>query len=358
VSPLLRLWGSDRAAPGLTRRDNGLGGIRRGLGVLGVVAVTLASSAAAEEVVVAVLPFVSSSPLFIAQERGYFEEVDLAVEFEFLRAAQPVALAVAAGDADFGATGLTAGFYNLAGSGKLRIIGAQSRIEPGYDFIAYLVSETAWEDGFQTLGQYPGKSVGITQIGSTFHYMLGLLAEKRGFALGSLHLKALESVPNSVAALRGGGVDSILLPAHLALPLERSGAARILGWVHEETPWQVGALFTARRTIENRRQVVERFVRAYQRGASDYGEAFLARHEDGTRNFGAPAEALLPLIQKYVPSSAEEILAGAPFIDPRGRLRVGDIYRQVAWFKTRGLVARHVEAGSLLDLSFIQGHFE
>src|SRR5690606_17565723 len=55
-----------------------------------------------EEITVAALTFVSSAPLFIAKERGYYDEEGLDVTFEFFRAAQPVAVAIASGDADFG----------------------------------------------------------------------------------------------------------------------------------------------------------------------------------------------------------------------------------------------------------------
>ncbi len=80
---------------------------------------------AAENVTVAALTFVSSSPLFIAYEKGYFADAGLEVEFKFFRAAQPVAVAIAAGDAGFGVTAFTAGFFNLAGKGALKVIGAQ-----------------------------------------------------------------------------------------------------------------------------------------------------------------------------------------------------------------------------------------
>ncbi len=78
------------------------------------------------------------------------------------------------------------------------------------------------------------------------------LAEKRGFELESVVLLTLESVSNMVAALRGGSIDAALLPAHLAKALVGDGAAEILGWVHQETPWQVGALFTSTRALEGR----------------------------------------------------------------------------------------------------------
>src|SRR5262245_22301946 len=161
------------------------------------------AASAQEKVSIAALRFVSSAPIFIAMEKGYFKDQGLDVEFKFFDAAQPIAVAVAAGDADLGITGLTGGFFNLAGKGAVKIIAAQSREEPGYDFVGYVASKKAFDAGFTDPGKFPGKSIAITQTGSTFHYMLGMLAEKRGFKLTDVTLKPLQSIANVTAALKG-----------------------------------------------------------------------------------------------------------------------------------------------------------
>jgi NitT/TauT family transport system substrate-binding protein len=308
---------------------------------------------AAEKIDVAVLPLVSSAPVFIAESRGFFAAEGLDAELRFFQAAQPVALAVASGDLDFGVTGLTAGFYNLAGRGALKIIAGQARVEPGDEFIAYVVGARAWESGLRSLDALPGRSVGITQVGSTFHYMVGRLADRRGFALDRVKLVALESLPNVIAALRGGRIDAALLPGPLARPLVEEGAARILGWAGDETPWQLGAVFTSPRTLERRATVVEAFLRAYRRGAAVYDDVLLAGAEAGTApgapsGAGVEARSLAEELRRFVPSSVEEILDGAPAIDREGRLDTGDVREQVAWFQARGLVDRHVNADDLL----------
>jgi NitT/TauT family transport system substrate-binding protein len=327
---------------------------------LAVLVTSSVAAVAQEKVSVAALRFVSSAPIFIAQERGYFREQGLDVDFKFFDAAQPIAVAVAAGDADLGITGLTGGFYNLAGKGAIRIIASQSREEPGYDFVAYLASKKAYDAGFSNPGAFPGKTIAITQTGSTFHYMLGVLAEKRGFKLSDVTLKPLQSIANVTAALKGEQVDGALLPANNAYQAEKDGFARIIGWVHQETPWQLGALFAGGRLIETRRATVERFVAAYVRACADYADAFLQRDAAGKRIFGEKADLLIPMIQKYVEPkpSADQVKASASYIDPKGRLLVGNIYNQIAWYQAQGMVARDVDASKVIDLSFIKDHLD
>jgi NitT/TauT family transport system substrate-binding protein len=76
---------------------------------------------------VGVLRLSSSAPVFIAQDKGYFREAGLEIELKFFDAAQPIAVATTSGDIDFGITAFTAGLYNLAGKGTLKVIGGMSR---------------------------------------------------------------------------------------------------------------------------------------------------------------------------------------------------------------------------------------
>src|SRR6201989_1327230 len=96
---------------------------------------------------VGVLRLSSSAPVFIAQDKGYFKEAGLDVELKFFDAAQPVAVATASGDVDFGATAFTAGLYNLAGKGVLKVIGGMSREKGGYPLIGYFASNNAYAAG-------------------------------------------------------------------------------------------------------------------------------------------------------------------------------------------------------------------
>jgi len=318
----------------------------------------MSGAVAAEPIAIGVLRLVSSGPVFIAVDKGYFAAEGLEPSLKFFDAAQPVALAVVSSDIDVGVTGLTGGFFNLAGKGALKIIAAQSREESGYHLIAYLAGNRAYEDGLRGLADLPGHSVALTQIGSTFHYSLGLLADKLGFDLARLRLVPLQSIPNMVSALTGGQVDAALVPATAALPMVERGEARLLGWVGDETPWQLGAIFAAPRTIAERRAQLEKFLRAYQKGARDFYAAFLTKSADGTAAEGADAAAYLAIFAKYTGQPIDQLRLGIPYIDPEGRLLVPDIYHQVAWYQAQGLVDKSVDAKTVLDLSFVTGHFE
>ncbi|WP_428248123.1 ABC transporter substrate-binding protein [Ferrovibrio sp.] len=319
-----------------------------------------AQAQAKDKASVASLAFVSSAPIFIAKERGYFDAEGIDLDIKIFNAAQAIAVAVAGGDADFGITAFTGGFFNLAGKGALKVIAAQSREEKGYNFVAYVAGKKAYDDGFRNPKGFGGKSVAVTTIGSSFHYNLGMLADKYGFKLDSVQMKPVQSIPNMMAALAGGQVDATILPANNALKLQADGAGTIIGWVADHTPWQLGALFTSTKNVEGKRPLVERFVRAYQKGLADYADAFLAKDAGGNRVFGAKAEAAFPILEKWVEPkpSFEVVKVSANFMDPQGRLLVKNIYDQVAWNQAQGLVDKTVDAKQFLDLSFVKDHLD
>lgn len=334
-------------------------GLRPALTALACATALLAfeTSAVAEKVRIGALRFTSSSPIFIAYERGYFKNEGLDVEFKFFQGAQPVAVAIASGDADFGVTALTGGFFNLAGKGALKVIGGHFHEKAGHDGSAILASKAAFAKGLTSPKKLPGHSMAMTQVGSSFHYMTGRIAEKLSFDLKSVKLKPLQKVPNMIAALKSGQVDAMIIVPHIARPLEKAGAAKIIGWVYDYAPYQVTTLFTSTKNTRDRKAMVRRFVKAYQRGIADYRAVMLNQKKDP-----AATEEMVKLIHKYVYTSrpyeraARSIKAGTIYVNENARLNVGDVYKQLAWYQKQGLVAKSIKPATLVDLSFVEGY--
>ena len=235
---------------------------------------------------------------------------------------------------------------------------AQSREEKGWEFNAYVASNQAYAAGLTGVDKLPGRNFGISTVGSSHHYMLGKLAEKRGFPIEQVKLAPLQSVPNMIAAVKSGQIDATLLPAQYANDLQEKGEAKVIGWVHDETPWQLGAVFTSPKMIAERRPVVEKFVRAWVAAAAEYDAAFQRRDAQGKRAFGPDSDELIAILAKYSKGKPEVIRASLPFIDPQGRLLVRDVYDQVRWYQGQKMVDAGVDPKSVVDLSFVKGHLD
>ena len=327
------------------------------LAAAGATTVALARKArAADPLRIGLLHTLSPAPLYIAMQRGYFKDEGLDVEFRFFQAAQPIAAAAVAGDVDVGITALTGGFFSLAGRGTLKVIAGGLHEQKGWEGLAILASTKAYDAGLTSLAKLPGHSFGFTQFGSSFHYILGRIAEKEGFDLKQVTLRPLQGIGNMLAAVRTGQVDATMAIASQAKPLINGKEAHLLAWAGEVVPYQLTAMFTTSKMLQSKADQVRRCVKAYQRGVADYREAFL-RFQDGKRVGDAKTDAAIKDIQNYVftgdPDAKPKILAGAAWYDKDAALDVQDVGKQLRWFHEQGLVKGDFDPAEIVDTSFV-----
>jgi NitT/TauT family transport system substrate-binding protein len=304
--------------------------------------------AGAEAIKIGLSKVLASGAVAIAQEKGYFAAEGVPAELVFFDSAQPIAVAAAAREIDFGAAGLTGGFYNLAGQGALRIIAGAASEASGFKNIAVLVSNRADAAGLKSVKDLSGHSVAITQVGTALHYDLGLVAEKYGVDLKSIRILPLQSNTNIASALTGAQADAAVVPSTLAMPLVQRGDAKLLAWVGDEIPGlQANVAFTATKNANDRRPLVEAFLRAYKKGARDYYEAFSG--PDGKRKDGPTAPVILAILAKFTGQPVEQVALAIPYVDGDARLDMKDLRRQIAWYKSQNLLKGDIKADELID---------
>ncbi|WP_018697970.1 ABC transporter substrate-binding protein [Amorphus coralli] len=308
-----------------------------------------------DKVVVGALRFTSHSAGFIAYEKGYFKEEGLDVEFKFFQAAQPIAVATAAGDVDFGIAGVTGGFMSLADKGAVRLVAGVLHEKAGVDGMMILASNKAYDDGLTSVDQLEGHSIAMTQVGSTFHYMTARIADHQDWTIDDVKLVPLQKVGAMIAALKSGQVDAMIMVPHIAKALVESGDAKMLGWLYDYAEYQISGLFTSVKNIEENRDMVERFVRAYARGIADFNRVMLAENPDAGEQ-----EEMIKIIHNYVyqdrpfEKAAPPILAGSMNLNEGGAMDVTDIEKQMTWFQEQGLVTKDLTMDELVDTSFVE----
>jgi len=322
----------------------------------GLLAVAAAAAARADEPLkarVGVLRLSSSAPVFIAQDKGYFRDAGLEIELKFFDAAQPIAVATTSGDVDIGITAFTGGLYNLAGKGTLKVIGGMSREKAGYPLIGYFASNAAFANGLKTPKDLAGKRVAVTQTGSSFHYSLGLLADKYGFKLADVKIVPLQSLSNAAAALKGETVDAALLPVSTARKLMDDGGVKLLGWVGDETPWQLGAVFASPKTLANK-PLVTKLLAVLARADREYHDVILASIKDGNAAVTETTRPLLEIIAKYTNLPVEQVVGNCAYIDADGKLDVKNVDNQIKWMQEQGFVDKGFDAEAIIARDYVK----
>lgn len=330
---------------------------RHALGLMGGAAaaslIGTPARAAQTKINVGALRFTSHSASFVAYERGYFKEAGLDVTFKFFQAAQPMAVAVASKDVDYAVTAISGGLISLADKGALKIIGGALSEEKGIDGQKILVSDAAFQAGMSAPGKLDGKTWGLTQTGSSFHFMGSKIAAKEGIAL---KYRPLQKVGAIIGALKSGQIDAWSIVPHIAKALARSGKIHIIGDVADYIPdYQVTTVFTSARNAANERAKTKAFLTAFSRGAADFNAALV----DKTAGPEA-AEDMIKLIHKYVYASRPyekargSILNGAMRINADAALNATSVKEQLDWFQAEKLVKSSITLDTLVDKSYVE----
>jgi NitT/TauT family transport system substrate-binding protein len=295
---------------------------------------------------VGALKLSSTAPIFIGMDKGFFESEGIKVEPVWFKAAQPIAVATATGDIDVGATGLTAGLYNSIGQGmKIAIVADKGREWPGYKLTALLVSTEQWKAGVRDLKDLKGKRVGITQIGSTFHYILGNLLEKKGMSLNDVKVVPLGSISSMRDTLISNQIESVFLNQPHVGAVEKSGNGNVLLWVGDHLPYQIAAIFYGEKLMKNRPAAIS-FMKGYIRSCRYYYDHTLTKKE------GPPYQEILDLIAKYTEEKTDAIALALPYNDRNGELLTDDIQKQLDWYFKNGMVSKKMSGSEMVDLSF------
>mgnify|MGYP003667842177 CR=1 FL=1 len=328
---------------------------RATLGLLGATLATpfvVRSARAGTAINVGAMRLASHAPTYIAFERGYFTDAGLDVNFDYFEAAQPMAVAIASGDTGYAMTAISGGLISLAEKGVTKVIGGALSEEKGISGQKILASNAAYEAGLTDPSKLGGKTFGMTQAGSSFHYMGSKIAAAEGV---EVHFKPLQKTGAVIGAIKSGQIDAWSIVPNIAATLVAADAVKVIGEVADYIPnYQVTTVFTSAQNAANEDAQTKAFLQALSRGAADYNAALVDQTTDA-----ADVDAVVKLVASYVypDRSLEEasasILSGAMRINSGMALNKASVVDQLEWFKAGGLVKDSITYDMLVDDRYV-----
>jgi NitT/TauT family transport system substrate-binding protein len=293
----------------------------------------------------------SAASLFIAIDAGYFKAEGLVPQVTFLKADPSVSAAVASGKADIGMAGLSAAFYSYAAGHSLKMIASRSSDQTRFPMYALLISKKAHAAGVSGVRGLPNARIGVASAEGGAYYGLFSIASRFKLDPDSIKTVSLKSSAGELAALSRGEIEAALLPFPTALQSAKGGYSLLL--LSDFAQWQQGVVFTTANNIATRRNLIERFMRAYQRGTADYQLNFLSYDDGGDFIPGPYYARYLDLIARQARIPSGILARTKTYCDRRANLDVADIKKQVKFWQDQGRLDKGITATDLLDLSFI-----
>lgn len=293
------------------------------------------------------LRLTSSAPLFIALDKGFFAAEGLEVEPQWFDAAQPIAVATASSKVNVGATGITASLYNMAAKGQqLGIVADKGREQKGYSSSALLVTTDNYNKGIKTLKNVKGLRIGVTQKGSTFHYMMGRMLETQGMSLKDVEIVPLGKLGAVMAALESKQIDGCILNEPNITKVQKAGYGKLVTQVGDVIPYQTSAIFYSPEFMKNEAAAV-RFMKAYNKACNYYYTAAIEKKD------AKQLDEVVSIVSKYVKAPAEDIKVGLPYLDKDGKLLASDIETQINWYTANKMIEGKLEAKQVVNTSFL-----
>src|SRR5699024_11405526 len=188
------------------------------------------------------------------------EEENINLNVEWFDAAQHIAVATTGCSVDVVDTGITASLYNMvAGGEELLIVADKGREQAGYSSTALMVPE---DSSIENVEDLKGKEIGITQTGSTFHYMAGRILEEHGLSTEDVELVPLNSITGLIETLESEQVDAVLLNEPNISSVLKEGYGKVIAQVGDEIEYQTSGIFFSKKFADNE-AVAKRFLKAY-----------------------------------------------------------------------------------------------
>ena len=203
-----------------------------------------------------------------------------------------------------------------------------------------------------SIEELKGKKIGITQTGSTYHYMAGRLLEEHGLTTKDVELVPLNSIPGLMDTLESKQVDAVLLNEPNVSRVIEEGYGKVIAQVGEEIEYQTSGIFFSQAFADNT-DAATRFLKAYARATQYYYDAVLTK-ENGEIVPGENYDEVVAIIADYTDQEPAIIEKGLPYMDRDGKLLESDIQTQIDWYAKEKLVDKSIDASDIVNTKLLE----
>jgi NitT/TauT family transport system substrate-binding protein len=306
---------------------------------------------ATDRITIGTVASTGGASIFVAQALGYFAANGLEAKLVQFSAAHELSTAAAAGDIDFGSTGINAPLCVFAYEGKIRIIGSGGEEHPGFRTVGFVVSNKAYDEGLHGLRDLGGHSIATTQFGGAFQYDIGLALKKYGIPEKTVRILGLQTNGNIASAISGGQVDAAVQSTSGVFALVNPGKAKVLGWVGDELGnRQTAFTFTTGAMAKDHPEIVRRFLDSFRKAGAAWDRAFM--DATGQRQDQPEAEKMIGFVAATLSLPPDAIAKGIGYFDPEARLNLADLQDLLDWLSQQGMIKTKMAATALIDSRF------
>lgn len=227
------------------------------------------------KVKIAHVPYVASGPTFIAEEKGFFTEQGLQIEFIKMTEAVEALPALINGDIDVIADVLFPSYFNaITRGGKIKMVADRGHLSPtGCTYTAIMGRKNLIEEGkLNHLSQLKGRRIGKTQTTGVSGYFLDKALDQAGLTPKDIET-IFQQMPARVEAFAKGTIDISLATEPWITIILDTGHAVVWMPIQQIVPnFQFAFLMYGPTFLEKNRDAGNKFMVAYLKGVRQYNQ--------------------------------------------------------------------------------------
>ncbi|HLH21368.1 MAG TPA: ABC transporter substrate-binding protein [Chloroflexota bacterium] len=290
---------------------------------------------------------VPGAGVFLGINHGYFAEEGLDISLVPFDSGEQALPALATGQIDVAAAGLSAGLFSAVARGlDVKIVAGMSANEPGFSSTALVVRKDLMASGaVRTLADLRGRQVALVTETGGLAIDLSRGLESVGLTDADVNREILP-FPDEVVALANGAIDAAMPTEPFVARAVSTGVGVRWKGADELYPHhQLTVIAYSAGFVRDQPDAAHRFLRAYLRGARDFVDAFKQ---------GRDRAGVISVLAEYTPikdlSLYDQMVPSG--IGPDGDLYEDGMLYDLDWYVARGYLQEKIDLSRVVDLQY------
>ncbi|WP_046180818.1 ABC transporter substrate-binding protein [Domibacillus tundrae] len=290
----------------------------------------------------------SGAGFYIANEKGYFDDYNIKVEFATFANSDDMLPALASGEVDIAGGISSASFFNAIAQGiDVKIIADKGHNEKGKSYFTFVIGADK-QDELKEYSDLKGKKVAVSTEHAVDDYIFQLMLKEAGLKKTDVEFVLMPDFGNMLAAIENGSIDAALQIE----PLITQGVAEDIhvrfGDATDFAPEaQIAMVLGSPQFIKEEQDVSLRFMTAYLKGVRDYNDAF--KKDEGK-------DEIIDIMTQYTALKEaavwEDVFVTG--LDPNGEMFVDDIRDQYEMYKENGAIRGEFNFDEAIDTAITE----
>ncbi|MBU1864183.1 MAG: ABC transporter substrate-binding protein [Candidatus Omnitrophica bacterium] len=299
---------------------------------------------------VGVSPVVSSAGVFLAKEKGYFDEQGIDVDIiYFKKSGAPMTILLTNGSLDVGGGNISAGLWNAIISGmNIKLVADKGHIEKATDYIGLLVRKDLIESGqYKNFGDLKNMRMGLTAFGVSQQIASDNFLIAGGLGLDDVTFEIMAYSQMNVALEHKLLDATVQLEPYLTKAQMDGIAVKVAGVNTVYPDQQSAAIFYSPQFAGQHPDLAEKFMIAYLKGVRAYIHAFVK---------GVEKDETIALLQKHIKIESPDIWNNMiPIgLNPDGFLIKKSLKNDAAWYYKYGYIERIPDVEKAIDHHYVK----